>query len=52
MMAGLIVLLIFSNLFGHEPFWQSVAGDGYSRVIKIAAEELVELLGYWLWLCG
>ncbi len=52
MLAGIVVLLVFANLFGHEPFWQSLAGDGYRRVIKIAAEELVELLGYWLWLAG
>ena len=27
-------------------------GDAYARIAKIAAEELAELAGYWLWLIG
>lgn len=52
MLAGLAVLLVFAALFGHERFWQSLLGEHYRRVVKLAAEEVTELLGYWLWLVG
>ena len=50
--AGFCVLAGAVHLVGHEPLWQSIAGDGYQRVIKLAVEEFVELLGYLFWLIG
>ena len=36
----------YAQLIGHEPLWQSVMGDRYLRVMKVIAEELVELSAY------
>jgi len=30
----------------------SSRGDSYQRVIKLAVEELIELVGYFLWMIG
>ncbi len=30
----------------------SILGDDYRRVIKLAIEEFIELLGYFLWMIG
>ncbi|MEL6869835.1 MAG: hypothetical protein AAFO81_08540 [Pseudomonadota bacterium] len=49
--AGFVVI-IFANLLGHAPFWQSILGDAYLRGAKLAAEEMTELLGYCFWLLG
>ena len=49
---ALAVLLVAASIIGHTPFWQSLLGDNYDRVAKIAAEEMIELTGYWLWLIG
>lgn len=50
--AGTCVLAGAVHLVGHEPLWQSIAGDDYRRVIKLAVEEFLELLGYLFWLIG
>lgn len=50
--AGAVVLFAFVRLVGHEPLWQAILGDQYQRVVKLAVEELIELLGYLLWLIG
>ncbi|MDJ0759805.1 MAG: hypothetical protein QNJ19_10420 [Woeseiaceae bacterium] len=50
--AGGCVLAGAVHLVGHEPLWQSIAGDAYQRAIKLAVEEFVELLGYLFWLIG
>ncbi len=50
--AGAVILFAFVHLVGHEPLWEAIAGDNYQRVVKLAVEELVELLGYFLWLVG
>ena len=50
--AGGIVLAGAVHLVGHEPLWQSVMGDQYQRVVKLAVEEFFELLGYLFWLIG
>jgi hypothetical protein len=39
-------------LVGHEPLWQSILGVEYKRVIKLAIEEFIELMGYYLWMIG
>ncbi|MDJ0700837.1 MAG: hypothetical protein QNJ07_13365 [Woeseiaceae bacterium] len=50
--AGAVILFAFVRLVGHEPLWQSILGDNYLRVIKLAVEEFIELSGYFLWLIG
>ena len=50
--AGAVILFAFAPLVGHEPLWQSILGDAYQRVIKLAIEEVIELMGYYLWMIG
>lgn len=50
--AGAVILFAYSILVGHEPLWQAMLGDAYARVVKLAVEEFIELIGYFLWLIG
>lgn len=50
--AGAVVHFAFVLIVGHEPLWQAILGDDYRRVIKLAIEEFMELIGYFLWLIG
>ena len=50
--AGAAILFAFSLLVGHEPLWQAILGDAYARVVKLAVEEFIEIIGYFLWLVG
>lgn len=50
--AGAVILFAFVPLVGHEPLWMSILGDAYQRVIKLAIEEFIELMGYFLWMIG
>jgi hypothetical protein len=50
--AGAVILFAFVRLVGHEPLWMSLLGDNYSRIAKLAVEEFIELMGYFLWLIG
>lgn len=50
--AGAVILFAFVRLVGHEPLWQALLGDDYRRLIKLAVEEFIELIGYLLWLVG
>lgn len=50
--AGAVILFAFSILVGHEPLWQSMLGDAYARVVKLAIEEFIETSGYFLWMIG
>ena len=43
---GLILLIPFAQLIGHEEVWQIILADDYVRVVKVASEEFVELGGY------
>jgi len=49
---GGVILFAFVWLVGHEPLWESILGDAYQRVIKLAVEEFIELIGYFLWMVG
>ena len=49
---GAVVLFAFVSLVGHEPLWMSILGDSYQRVVKLAIEEFIELIGYFLWMVG
>jgi len=50
--AGALILFAFIRLVGHEELWMSILGDDYHRVVKLAIEEFIELIGYLLWLIG
>ena len=50
--AGAVILFAFVRLVGHEPLWQSILGEHYLRVTKLAIEEFIELMGYFLWMIG
>ena len=50
--AGAVILFAFVRLVGHEPLWMSILGDNYVRAAKLAVEEFIELIGYFLWLIG
>jgi len=44
--SGLLVLLVFSRLFGYGPFWKAVTHNNGYRVVKRVTEEGVEMAGY------
>jgi hypothetical protein len=50
--AGAVILFAFVRFVGHEPFWTAMLGDSYQRIVKLAVEEFIELLGYFLWIIG
>ncbi len=43
---GVLLLHVFSRLFGKGKNWEALMGDDYERVVKDAAEESIELLAY------
>ena len=47
-MSGLLVLVVFSRLFGYGPFWKAIMDDPSYRTVKTIVEEGVELMGYFL----
>lgn len=48
LIAGVMMLLVFTRLFGMGSFWQGVMHDHYIRDVKNIAEEGTELLCYCL----
>ena len=50
--AGAIILFAFVRLVGHELLWMAILGDEYQRIVKLAVEEFIELIGYFFWLIG
>ncbi len=50
--AGAVILFAFVRFVGHEPLWMSILGDDYRRITKLAVEEFIELIGYFLWMLG
>ncbi|WP_434763307.1 hypothetical protein [Vibrio fortis] len=48
LITGVMLLLVFSRLFGMGSFWHNIMGDNYIREVKIIAEEGTELLAYCL----
>src|SRR5690606_9167026 len=46
MTIGLVLLLVYSRLFGMASLWHGLLAGNYVRVFKNAAEECTELLGY------
>jgi len=50
--AGAVILFAFVRFVGHEPLWTSILDEDYKRIIKLAVEEFIELMGYFLWMIG
>lgn len=50
--AGAVILFAFVQLVGHEPLWMALLGDDYRRIVKLAVEEFIELIGYFFWVIG
>ncbi len=50
--AGAVIIFAYVRLVGHEPLWSSILGEDYRRIVKLAVEEFIELIGYFLWLIG
>lgn len=50
--AGAAIQFVFVQIVGHEPLWMAILGDNYQRIVKLAIEEFIELMGYYLWLFG
>lgn len=50
--AGAIVVVACTTFIGHEAFWQALLADKYQRLVKLAVEELIEYIGYTLWMIG
>lgn len=50
--SGAVILFGYSLLVGHEDLWMSMLGDSYQRIIKLAVEEFIELIGYFLFMIG
>lgn len=44
--SALVIILVFSRLFGMGDLWQVLMGDNYIRQVKNSFEEGIELLGY------
>lgn len=49
---GLVIVLVFSRLFGMGALWQGVMGSDYLYLVKSVVEEGTELLGYGFIVCG
>jgi len=52
LMAGFILLVPFAQLVGHEALWRAILADDYMRIVKVVAEEFVELGAYLLIVIG
>ncbi|MCH8866504.1 MAG: hypothetical protein IID58_06590 [Proteobacteria bacterium] len=50
--SGAVILFAFVHLVGDEALWMSILGDDYRRIVKLAVEEFIELIGYFFWLIG
>lgn len=46
--SGLLVLIVFSRLFGYGPFWKAIMDDSSYKTVKTIVEEGVEVMGYFL----
>jgi len=49
---GVLVVLMYAQIVGQKELWMAIMGAEYERPVKDAAEELQELLGYFLIFIG
>ena len=47
-LSGILIVLVFSRLYGQKVLWKAVMGDRFMYSVKAAAEENTELVGYCL----
>ncbi|WP_417839801.1 hypothetical protein [Tritonibacter scottomollicae] len=52
MFMGLLIVLVFSRLFGTGALWQAAVGAEYNAIFKTIVQEGLELLGYALIVFG
>lgn len=50
--AGAVILFVFARLIGHDTVWMSILGTAYQRVVPLAVEEMIEIVGYCFWFIG
>jgi len=46
--SGILVLIVFSRLFGYGPFWKAIMDNSSFHTVKTIVEEGVEQMGYFL----
>ena len=46
--SGVFVVLVYAQIVGQKELWQTLMGASYLRPVKDVAEEMQELLGYFL----
>jgi len=46
--SGMLVLIVFSRLFGYGPFWKAIMDNSSYHTVKTIVEEGVEQMGYFL----
>jgi hypothetical protein len=46
--SGLLVLIVFSRLFGYGPFWKAIMDNSSFHTVKTIVEEGTEAMGYFL----
>lgn len=46
--SGMLVLTVFSRLFGYGPFWKAIMDNSSFHTVKTIVEEGVEQMGYFL----
>lgn len=51
-LAGTFLVVLFAQVLGQKEIWMALMGDGYTRSVKAAVEEISEILGYLIILCG
>jgi hypothetical protein len=52
MFSGAAILFPFAWFIGSELLWASILGDDYRRIVLLAVEEFIELMGYFMWMIG
>ncbi len=52
MFAGAVIIFSFALLIGQDSLWRAILGENYQRVVKLAVEEFVELIGYLFLVAG
>lgn len=48
LVSGLIVVIVFSRLFGYGSFWKAIMDNASYRTVKTIVEEGTEVMGYFL----
>ena len=49
---GALMLFVVVQIIGREPLWMAILGSDYERIVKLAVEEIFELVAYFFLLMG